>query len=306
MKMLNQWLVDPSKLLSAVAVLGVVVLVLILGLGITSEDGKDGANGGSLDESTLQYAAVISGGTQVPPNRSTGVGGAHFSFDEDMRHVAYWVSFYRLVGGMTTGLHIHKAPPGLVGPIEYDLGGNAGVSPTGFGSPLKGEMPFKPSDISALEAKKLYVNLHTADFLGGELRAHLMPLETTVVMNGENVVRSNDSEGWGRFYFSLGETTNTLFYSLRFDKLSGATTTGFHIHRAEAGADGPIIHDLGANSGVPFSGFDSPVVGMIKLSAVDVEDLKAGRLFANLQTDAFPDGEIRGQMMVGTLSMDGG
>jgi hypothetical protein len=64
--------------------------------------------------------------------------------------------------------------------------------------------------------------------------------------------------------------------------------TAAHIHRAAAGEDGPVIF--------PFDSAEAPFRGVFELSADDLADLHAGNLYVNVHSDAFPDGEIRGQI----------
>jgi hypothetical protein len=64
--------------------------------------------------------------------------------------------------------------------------------------------------------------------------------------------------------------------------------TQAHIHRAAAGVDGPITH--------PFESAESPFRGVFEFSADDLADLEAGLLYINVHSDAFPAGEVRGQI----------
>jgi hypothetical protein len=69
-----------------------------------------------------------------------------------------------------------------------------------------------------------------------------------------------------------------------------ATPTGCSLYRGERGINGPLLHTL-------FSGFFA--VGSrvtIPIAREDVQDLWSGRVYIVIQTEAFPDGEIRGQL----------
>ncbi len=63
--------------------------------------------------------------------------------------------------------------------------------------------------------------------------------------------------------------------------------TAAHIHSAPPGAEGGIVF--------PFPGAASPISGVWEMNATDLADLKAGDLYVNVHSAAFPDGEIRGQ-----------
>ena len=61
-----------------------------------------------------------------------------------------------------------------------------------------------------------------------------------------------------------------------------------HIHRAPGGANGPIVIELDSRR---FS------IGQARLSAADIANLRAGRLYVNVHSQANPDGEVRGQLL---------
>ena len=70
--------------------------------------------------------------------------------------------------------------------------------------------------------------------------------------------------------------------------------TIMHIHRAPAGANGPIAFDLGD----PASPVQATWTGM---TPADIADLLAGDLYVNIHTAGRPDGEIRGQVLTRTV-----
>ena len=73
--------------------------------------------------------------------------------------------------------------------------------------------------------------------------------------------------------------------------------TVMHVHRAPAGANGPIAFDIGD----PSSGIVSATwTGM---TAADIADLLGGNLYVNIHTAGRPAGEIRGQILTRTVDM---
>ena len=75
--------------------------------------------------------------------------------------------------------------------------------------------------------------------------------------------------------------------------LTGVTATLAHIHQAYAGSNGPVIINFAANATDPNRW--EPVAGSL-LTAEQVTDLLAGKLYVNVHSAAFPDGEIRSQI----------
>lgn len=70
--------------------------------------------------------------------------------------------------------------------------------------------------------------------------------------------------------------------------------TQIHIHRAPAGANGPVAFDMGN----PASPVTATWSGM---TAADVADLLGGNLYINVHTAGRPAGEIRGQILTRTV-----
>ncbi len=74
--------------------------------------------------------------------------------------------------------------------------------------------------------------------------------------------------------------------------------TLMHVHRAPAGANGPVVFDLGN----PASPVEAVWSGM---TPADVADLLAGNLYLNVHTGGRPEGEIRGQLLPRTVDQVG-
>mgnify|MGYP000146552264 CR=1 FL=1 len=75
--------------------------------------------------------------------------------------------------------------------------------------------------------------------------------------------------------------------------VSGITATLAHIHDAFAGSAGPVIVNF-VQSGTDPNRWDAEA-GAI-LTADQINDLLAGKLYVNVHSAAYPQGEIRGQL----------
>jgi hypothetical protein len=105
-------------------------------------------------------------------------------------------------------------------------------------------------------------------------------------LNGASEVPANASEATGTATASYNKTTKILTLNLTY---SGITPKMGHIHVGAVGVSGPVVFPF-SNLMSPFS-YTSPA-----LDATQEADLLANKYYVNLHTDAFPAGEIRGQL----------
>jgi hypothetical protein len=122
---------------------------------------------GAASAATVKYTAALNAGSEVPPTKSTGSGEATATLDTATHELTYDVSF-KGTSGDVTAAHIH-------GPAE--AGKNAGVVlPLGNApkSPIHGTAKLTPEQEQQLAAGLMYVNVHTKDNPGGELRGQLV------------------------------------------------------------------------------------------------------------------------------------
>lgn len=110
------------------------------------------------------------------------------------------------------------------------------------------------------------------------------------VLNGfqETPPTGSLETGEGIFYFNPG--TSELSYDITVSGLTGSFTVA-HIHLGEPGVSGGPI--------TPLAGGPLTFQGSTVLSAPHVAALLAGDLYVNVHSDAFPAGELRGQIVSG-------
>jgi hypothetical protein len=126
--------------------------------------------------------ATLTGAEEVPPNASPAVGFATLVYEAASDTLAYSISFAGLSGDLAAA-HIHLGPMGVAGPIIIPLsgvpGGPAdllvGILTAADFVPQPGVATFADA-VAAIESGGTYVNLHTPDFQGGEIRGQLTVL----------------------------------------------------------------------------------------------------------------------------------
>lgn len=112
------------------------------------------------------HDVTLTGAQEVPANTSTASGSSNLRVARD-RSVSGGV---RYTGMLATVAHIHEAPAGANGPVIVPLVKTA----EGMFAAPAGAMLTPPQYASYL-AGKLYVNLHSAAYPAGEIRAQLKP-----------------------------------------------------------------------------------------------------------------------------------
>ena len=107
----------------------------------------------------------LSGAEEVPPVTTSATGNGRIRVASDGT-----VSGSVTTKGMQgTAAHIHQAPRGQNGPVIIPLTKNGDTYAVPSGAKLN------PAQMEAFKAGSLYVNVHSAQYKGGELRGQLRP-----------------------------------------------------------------------------------------------------------------------------------
>ena len=97
---------------------------------------------------------------------SSGKGSATATLDTANKTLS-WTVDYSGLSGPPIAAHIHgPAEPGQNAPVVVPFTGN-------LASPIKGSATLTEAQMQQLENGKWYVNIHTADNKGGEIRGQL-------------------------------------------------------------------------------------------------------------------------------------
>lgn len=117
------------------------------------------------------FQALLFGENEVPPNGSPAFGVSLLVYNLGTNQFELSTGFVGLSAAPIGG-HIHRAPPGVNGPIIFNF--TSALPPAPFGStvPLNGTL--SADDEVNLFAGNLYVNLHTPLFPAGEIRGQLL------------------------------------------------------------------------------------------------------------------------------------
>jgi hypothetical protein len=121
---------------------------------------------GSFAGNAMAADLKLTGDQEVPANTSTAIGTGNISVAADGAVTGSVAA--PTIPGMAA--HIHVGAAGVNGPVIIPLTGSAGgVWTVPAGAKLTAEQ------MDAYKAGNLYVNVHTPDHKGGEIRTQLKP-----------------------------------------------------------------------------------------------------------------------------------
>jgi hypothetical protein len=115
---------------------------------------------------TLKFKADLKGSSEVPPNQTAGTGAVTASYDTATKQLT-WDGTYSGLSGPATAAHFH-------GPAEPGKNAGVAVPIAPATSPLHGTATLTDAQATDLTEGHWYVNVHTADNKGGEIRGQLV------------------------------------------------------------------------------------------------------------------------------------
>ena len=125
---------------------------------------------GAASATMWEFTSMLSGLNEVPPNASPATGTSMGTYD-DVTNVFMMDTTASGFVANVTAAHIHIAPPGVSGPVVFPLSGTTGA--TNYTS--HDMFVFTAQQETDFLAGLYYVNIHSGQFPGGEVRGQLNP-----------------------------------------------------------------------------------------------------------------------------------
>ncbi len=223
----------------------------------------------------------LSGLQESPPNASTATGAGAIIVDPLTRIISGSIT---TTGITATVAHIHEGPVGVVSPVIVPLTAGTGGLWT-----VPANTKLTDSQYASFLGGNLYVNVHSAAFPVGEIRGQIAAIVRTVSLSGSQESPPNASTATGVGVLIADPVTRIISGSVT---TTGITGTVAHIHEGPVGVVSPVIVPLTAGAGGVWT-----VPANTTLTASQFASLLAGNLYFNVHSAAFPDGEIRGQIL---------
>jgi hypothetical protein len=227
------------------------------------------------------FTASLSGAQETPPNSSAATGTGTVTVDPATKAFTANVFTTGIAG---TAAHIHDGAPGVAGPIIIPLAQTAPGSGTWTASGT-----LTDAQLALLNAGNYYFNVHSAAFPNGEIRGQIVP-SFTASLSGAQETPPNSSTATGAGIVTVDPAGTKAFTASVFT--TGIAGTAAHIHDGAPGVAGPIIIPLAETA--PGSG---AWTASGTLTDAQLALLNAGNYYFNVHSAAFPNGEIRGQIV---------
>ncbi len=112
----------------------------------------------------VNYKADLSAASEVPATTSKGTGSVTATYDTTAKKLS-WKGSYKDLSGPATAAHFHMGEMGKNGGVAVP------ISPAT--SPFEGSATLTDEQAAALAAGNMYVNVHTAENKGGEIRGQV-------------------------------------------------------------------------------------------------------------------------------------
>jgi hypothetical protein len=250
----------------------------------------------------IHFTAALNGAQEVPPFSTIATGTGSFELNGDLTELRYYVS-YQYFAGQNAG--IFSGDSGANGPIVRSLTSAATASGTFSGVwSSKDAEPLTAAAVDSLLAGKLYLEINAGTNGGNHgIRGQIelstsLHFEADVDGSRENPPVPTPAGGTG--VFVLDRTRTHLDYRVTYRGLTGVLKSGGEIRTGAAGTTGPVVRSV-APAGYPLS---ATITGSWTSSDVQpltgplVDSLISGRLYASFPTQAYPEGEIRGQILL--------
>lgn len=116
---------------------------------------------------------------EVPQTPSPAFGSASLIVEQPSGFFALAIAVSGITLDKLTAAHIHLGPPGLNGPVIFNLGSPEDWTDLnnmeGIARSIR-SAEFPPAHLRDLVSGDTYINIHTVEFPGGEIRGQLIPL----------------------------------------------------------------------------------------------------------------------------------
>lgn len=258
----------------------------------TANNGGGELRGQLLLEAPESFMGTLSGDQENPAvtTNATGVVSVHYTANTNVLEInAQWDGLSSAI----TMVHLHEGAVGVNGGVVLDLSSSV------IGNSIKVKVAGNDV-IAAMRAGNIYLNVHTQNHGGGEIRAQLMPqegliIDTWLTAAQETHAVTNGANSIGLGFFKIAPTLDQMDYKVQMNRLTGAIA-GAHLHNGGLGQNGSVEQGLTISGNVVSA-------NNLAISADLLASILSGKIYVNIHTAQNSAGEVRGQLY--RLARDG-
>jgi hypothetical protein len=235
-----------------------------------------------------QFAVTLSGHEESPANASSGAGTANLTVNLATGATSGAVT---VTGFTSNAAHIHDGFAGVNGPVVIGFEQDA-ANAQRWAAPAGASLT--SAQVDRLLAGALYLNVHSAQFPGGEVRGQILPPNLSLLftdLSGLHEVPEVATLARGRAALTLNSASRTVTIYINTQGVDDANAA--HLHRGVAGTNGPVVVGLTKDASVATRWF----VENAGVPQADFDALLAAGTYVNVHTPANAGGEIRGQVV---------
>ncbi|MEL6194041.1 MAG: CHRD domain-containing protein [Bacteroidota bacterium] len=253
------------------------------------------------------FRANLAGSQEVMPVNSAADGRVLVNYIGNGM-ITVSGSFNNLSSALNTdlagGAHIHLGLPGTNGGIVVPLVPMADSAMTsGVFYPAQNTFQLEEESVADLFGRKLYVNVHSLNYVPGELRGQILHRAQAyfgTTLSGWNELEPVVTPAYGNMLMEY--SAGTIKVSGSFAGLQGdydvEIAGGSHLHLGNAAQNGGVSIILNQMLDDDLRGGDYYASNnTFELDSAQSYALKNGELYVNIHTKFSPSGELRGQVL---------
>ncbi len=240
-------------------------------------------------ETDYLFDAFATGSQEIPAVTTTASAIGSFILPRVLFNTGNRVDYKIVANGLSgaiTGAHLHYGAFGASGSVAYPL--------TVSGNAITGSFTAPFSFIDSIYRGLVYLNIHTAANPTGEIRGQVYYEGDGIgfdgIIDGTQEVPASGSTAKGSMYANIRSSLDTLDYAIT---INGITPSSAHFHSGAAGTNGGVVATLTPVG----AAFPNLYAGKIPLTPALIKAITQDSFYANFHTTAFPNGEIRGQVL---------
>ena len=246
------------------------------------------ATSASSSGSSIVFTASLNAVQESLTDTSMGTATAYAILSSDRTELTYQITYAQLTSKFSAA-HFHLGAPGINGGAVEPITSFAGNTASGVWKNIPDSL------VGELLKGNIYINIHTTNYPGGEIRGQLTPVNGVAFFTNINAAQVNSADtsmatGTGWAVLTDSASIPSLNYAITIAGLTSQFTNA-HFHLGAPGVSGGVVEPI-------FSAFhDSTASGVwSNIPDSDLLSLLKGDLYVNVHSTAYPAGEIRGQV----------